>query len=127
MGNGTSIGRVRGLGSSHSGAHHMLMQRFSAIGIMLLSAFLIVSFVLLPDLSYGTVSDWIAKPLPATAVALLLIGSFWHARIGMQVVVEDYVQDSGLRYGTMLAIDFATILGTGYGLFSILRIALGGA
>ena len=51
MGNGTSIGRVRGLGSAHSGAHHWLLQRFTAVGNLLLSMWLVVSLILLPDLT----------------------------------------------------------------------------
>ena len=55
MGNGTSIGKVRGLGAAHQGAHHWLVQRFTAIGNLILSVWLIGSFLWLPDFSYDTV------------------------------------------------------------------------
>ena len=71
MGNGTSIGRVRGLGPSHQGAHHWLLQRFTAVGNLLLVLWFVVSLILLPDLGYGSVSQWLAKPLPATASTAL--------------------------------------------------------
>ena len=90
MGNGTSIGRVRGLGSAHSGSHHWLLQRFTAIGNLVLTIWLAVSLVCLPNYTFITVHDWIVHPLPATAMALLLFSVFWHARLGLQVVIEDY-------------------------------------
>jgi succinate dehydrogenase / fumarate reductase membrane anchor subunit len=127
MGNGTSIGRVRGLGSAHSGVHHWLLQRFTAIGNLLLMVWLIVSILLLPDMSYGTVREYIAAPVPATAMALLIISTFWHARLGLQVVIEDYVHDHGNRFAATAALNLAAFAGAAFGLFCIARLALGGA
>ena len=127
MGNGTSIGKVRGLGSAHSGSHHWLLQRFTAIGNLFLCGFLAVSFVLLPDLGFTTVKAWISGPVPATAMALLVISAFWHARLGVQVVVEDYVHDAGSKFAAMTALNLVAFGGTAFGLFSIVRVALGGA
>ena len=127
MGNGTSLGRVRGLGSAHSGSHHWLLQRFTAIGNLILMVWLLVSFILLPDLSYDTVSAWIAKPVPATAMALLIISVFWHAKLGLQVVIEDYVHEHGNKFATLTALNLAAFGGAAFGLFCIIRLALGGA
>lgn len=127
MGNGTSIGRVRGLGSAHSGAHHWLVARYTAIGNLLLGIWFVASLILLPDLDYGTVSSWIAKPLPATAMALLIVSTFWHARLGMQVVIEDYVHEEGSKFAALVALNLAAIAGAAFGLFCIVRLALGGA
>lgn len=127
MGNGTSIGRVRGLGSAHSGAHHWLMQRFTAIGNLLLMAWFIISVVLLPDLNYATAHEWLSAPLPATAMALLVISTFWHARLGLQVVIEDYVHDHGNKFAVMAALNLAVFAGVAFALFCIARLALGGA
>ncbi len=127
MGNGTSIGRVRGLGSAHSGVHHWLLQRFTAIGNLLLMVWLIASILLLPDLGYGTVSEYISAPVPATAMALLIISTFWHARLGLQVMIEDYVHDHGNKFAVIAALNLATFAGAAFGLFCIARLALGGA
>lgn len=127
MGNGTSIGRVRGLGSAHNGAHHWLLQRYTAIGNLLLGIWFIASLILLPDLDYGTVSAWISRPLPATAMALLIVSTFWHARLGMQVVIEDYVHEEGSKFAALVALNLAAIAGAVFGLFCIIRLALGGA
>lgn len=127
MGNGTSIGKVRGLGSAHEGAHHWLLQRFTAIGNLVLMLWLVTSFVLLPDLGYATVSKWIAQPIPATAMVLLVVSLFWHARLGLQVLVEDYVHNSGTKFGVIALLNLATIGGGAFAVFSVVRLALGGA
>ena len=127
MGNGTSIGRVRGLGSAHEGAHHWLVQRFTAIGNLVLMLFLVISLALLPSYDYATMTGWASQTLPATALALLVISVFWHARLGLQVLIEDYVQDTGTKFGTLVLLNLATIGGAAFGIVSIARLALGGA
>ncbi len=109
MANGTPIGRVRGLGSAHEGAHHW------------------ISLALLPNYSFGTVTAWAGQTLPATALALLIVSVFWHARLGLQVLIEDYVHDAGTKFGVLALLNLATIGGGVFGLVSIARIALGGA
>lgn len=127
MGNGTSLGRVRGLGSAKQGAHHWLVQRFTAIGNLLLVLWLAVSLLLLPNFSYVTVTGWIARPVPASAMALLIISTFWHARLGMQVALEDYVHENANKFACIAALNFAAFAGAAFGLFCVIRLALGGA
>lgn len=127
MGNGTSIGKVRGLGSAHHGAHHWLLQRFTAIGNLVLMLWLITSFIILPDLSHATVSEYLSQPLAATAMALLIVSVFWHARLGLQVLVEDYVHQAGTKFAAIAALNLATLGGAGFGLFCVARLALVGA
>jgi len=127
MGNGTSIGRVRGLGAAGAGPHHWLMQRFTAVGNLVTMLFLLVSLALLPDYSFVTVSQWLANPLPAVAMALLIISVFWNARLGLQVLIEDYLHDHGSKFGAILALNLAVFAGAAFGLFCIARLALSGA
>lgn len=127
MGNGTSIGRVRGLGSAHSGAHHWLVQRFTAIGNLVLGLWLIISLVQLPDLEFKTVREWIAGGIPATAMALLVISVFWHVRLGLQVLIEDYVHEHANKFACMALLNLSVFAGAAFGLFSIVRLALGAA
>ncbi|NNC60387.1 MAG: succinate dehydrogenase, hydrophobic membrane anchor protein [Erythrobacter sp.] len=124
MGNGTSIGRVRGLGSAREGAHHWLLQRFTAIGNLVLMLWLITSFALLPDLTYPTVREWLAQPLSAAAMALLLVSVFWHARLGLQVLIEDYVHEAGSKFALVVLLNLAAIAGAVFGVFCVIRIAL---
>ena len=124
---GTPVGRVRGLGAGHHGTHDWLAMRYTSVGSLLLCAFLLVSFVLLPDLSYTTVRDWIADPIPATAIALLVITVFWHARLGLQVLIEDYVHVPGNRFAALLVVNLAAFAGAAFGLLCLIRIGLGSA
>jgi succinate dehydrogenase / fumarate reductase, membrane anchor subunit len=125
MGEGTSIGRVRGLGSAHNGSHHWLVQRFTAIGNLLLVLWFIASLLMLPNLGYPTVREWIARPVPATGMALLIITTFWHARLGMQVLIEDYVHTPGNKFAVFALLNLVTFGGAAFGLFCVIRLALG--
>jgi succinate dehydrogenase / fumarate reductase membrane anchor subunit len=125
MGNGTNIGRVRALGSAHSGSHHWLQQRFTAIGNLALGLFLLLSLAGLGDYAFAAVKAWAAKPLTATALGLFVISTFWHARLGLQVLVEDYVHEHANKFAVMALLNFAAFAGGGFGLLCVIRIALG--
>ena len=127
MGNGTSIGRVRGLGSAHEGAHHWLLQRFTAIGNLVLVLFLLVSFLLLPAYDYGTVTGWLSSPIAAAALILLIVSTFWHARLGLQVLIEDYIHEGGSRFALIALINLVAVAGAVFGIFCIASIAFAGA
>ena len=127
MGNGTSIGRVRGLGAAHSGAHHWLAIRYTAIGSLVLTVWFLVSLLLLPSFSYDAVRDWIVRPVPATAMALLVLVNVWHARQGLQVVIEDYVHEHANKFAVITALNLIAFASAAFGLFCVVRLALGGA
>ncbi|MBV7260081.1 succinate dehydrogenase, hydrophobic membrane anchor protein [Erythrobacter crassostreae] len=126
MGNGTSIGKVRGLGSSHDGAHHWLSHRFTAITNLVLMSWLIVSFVTMSDFSHATVSAWVSMPVTAVAMILLIFSLFAHARMGLTVLIEDYVQNSGSKFAALTALNIAAIGGGAFAIFSVASLALGG-
>jgi len=123
MGQGTALGRVRALGSAHHGSHHWLLQRFTAAGNLLTVLFLAVSLVALPDLSYATVRAWLAQPLPALAIALMIVSVFWHARLGLQVMLEDYVHGAN-RFAAILLLNLAAFAGAAFGLLCLVRIEI---
>jgi succinate dehydrogenase / fumarate reductase, membrane anchor subunit len=127
MGNGTSIGRVRGLGSAQHGSHHWLAQRITAVGNLVLIPFLLISLALLPDHDYETVRAWVARPLPATMLVLIMVNTFYHARLGVQVMLEDYVHEDGNKFAVMALLNLLPVAGAVFGIVSVLRIALGGA
>jgi succinate dehydrogenase / fumarate reductase, membrane anchor subunit len=124
MGNGTRIGRVRGLGSAHHGAHHWLMQRFTAVGNLVGVGFLVISFALMPSYSYAAMSGWAGQPLVALVLAVMVVSVFWHARMGLQVVIEDYVPSAASRFGWFAALNIAVFAGAGFALICIARLAL---
>lgn len=126
MGNGTSIGRVRGLGPAHHGAHHWLVQRFTAIGNLVLMSWLLVSLMMLGDYGHTNVVKWLSHPLNATAMILLVFSLFWHARLGLQVLIEDYIHDAGSKFGILAALNLATIGGGAFGILSVATLVFGG-
>ena len=126
MGNGTSIGRVRGLGAAHHGPHHWLVQRFTAIGNVVLMSWLLVSLALLGDYGHANVVKWLSQPVSATAMILLVFSLFWHARLGLQVLIEDYIHDAGSKFAAISALNLATIGGGAFGIFSVATLAFGG-
>jgi len=127
MGNGTSIGKVRGLGSSHHGAHHWLTARTTAIGNLILMIWLLVSFLLLPNFNHGTVAGWLAQPIAAVPMILLIISLFWHAKLGLQVLTEDYVHDAGTKFGVLSLLNLLAFGAGGFAVFSVASLALTGA
>jgi len=124
MGNGTSIGRVRGLGSSKHGAGHWLVQRYTAIGNLILIPWLLISLALLPGYDFPTVHDWAARPLTATLLALICINTFYHARLGVQVFMEDYVHEEGNAFAVKTLLNIVPLAASVFGIICVLRIAL---
>ena len=126
MGNGTSIGQVRGHGSAHEGAHHWIVQRYTALGNLTLIAWLVTSLMMQSDFSYAAMAKWLAHPVSATAMILLVVSTFWHARLGLQVLIEDYVPNALNRFLVLSFLNMAVFGGGGLAILSVLKIALGG-
>lgn len=125
MGTGTGIGRVRGLGSAKHGALHWWHQRLTAAGNLLLVTWFVVSLFRLPDFEHKTVVDWVHSPLTAVPLLLLVLSVFWHLRIGLQVLIEDYLHDAS-RVAAIIALNFYTVGCAALAIFSILKIAFVG-
>jgi succinate dehydrogenase / fumarate reductase membrane anchor subunit len=123
MGQGTALGRVRGLGSAHHGSHHWLLQRFTAAGNLLTVGYLVFSLVLLGDFSYESVHLWLAQPLPLLAIALMIVSVFWHARLGLQVLFEDYLHGAA-RFAAILLVNLVTFAGAAAGLLFLVQIMM---
>lgn len=125
MGRGTEIGRVRGLGSAKAGAHHWWIQRLTAGGNLLLMLWFLVSLLRLPAYDYATVATWLSSPLAAVPMILLVVSVFWHFRLGLQVVIEDYQHDE-TRVVALILLNFYAIAMAAFAIFSILKIAFTG-
>jgi succinate dehydrogenase / fumarate reductase membrane anchor subunit len=125
MGNGTSVGRVRGLGSAKHGAHHWWHQRLTAGSNLLLLLWLFFSLTQLPAFDFASVTAWLSSAWAAVPMALLVGSTLYHARLGLQVVIEDYQHDE-TRVVLLVLLNLLAALGAGLALFSILRIALTG-
>ena len=127
MGDGTSIGKVRGLGASHSGSHHWLLQRFTAIGNLFLLIWLLTTLLMLPNFNFTTMHEWAVRPLTSIGLGLLIVSTFWHAKLGVQLMLEDYVHEAGNKFACVVALNLAVIAGAGFGLLCILRLLMAAA
>lgn len=117
------LGKVLGLGSAKEGANHWWSQRVTAVGLLLLGPWLLISLLILGDLSYGSVIAWIAAPINTVLLSLLVLTMSYHAQLGLQVVIEDYVPRKGTRMLSMLVINFVLLVLAVLGVFAVLRIA----
>jgi succinate dehydrogenase / fumarate reductase membrane anchor subunit len=126
MGDGTSIGRVRGLGAAKEGAHHWWHQRLTAGGNLLLVLWFILSIARLPGYDRATLTAWIASSWVAIPLILLVASVFYHFRLGLQVCIEDYSHGPG-RIAWIVLLNAFTIVAAGVAIFSILSIAFTGA
>jgi succinate dehydrogenase / fumarate reductase membrane anchor subunit len=121
----SSLKKVRGLGSAKAGVHHWWLQRVTAAGNLLLMLWFLASLLLLPNLAYSSVVAWIGQPLVAVPLLLLIVSVFWHARLGVQVLIEDYLHAEGTKLLAILALNLF-ILGAGaISAFAVLKIAFG--
>ena len=121
----TPLKVARRLGSSKTGVHHWWLQRVTAVGTFALALWFVASLILLPNLDHSSVVAWVGQPLVAVPLLLLSVSVFWHARLGVQVIIEDYVHGEGLKLLAIVALNFF-ILGVGaIPFFSIARIAFG--
>ena len=126
MRGGTELARVRGLGSAKEGAQHWWRQRVTAFGNLFLILWLIASLLRLPDLGYATVHGWLQSPIVAVPMVLIVANTFWHMKMGLQVVIEDYQHDEA-RIVALALLHIWTFGAGGLALFSILKVALSGA
>jgi len=120
------LGAVLGLGAAKEGAKHWWSQRVTAIGLVLLGVWFIVSFARLGSLEYGAVTAWIANPCNATLLSLFVATLTYHSQLGVQIVIEDYVQGALKTIAIVLSNFFHIVLGS-LGVVSVLRIAFEGA
>ena len=125
MGNGTQIGRVRGLGSAKEGAHHWLRHRLTALSNLLLMSWFLIAIAMLPAYDYMTVVKWLASGWVAVPLILLIVSVFTHFRLGLQVVIEDY-QHNESRIALLLLLNLFTVTAAAIAIYSILRIAFTG-
>jgi succinate dehydrogenase / fumarate reductase membrane anchor subunit len=119
----TPLARVLGYGSAKSGAHHWWIERVTAVALVPLGIWLVLSLLWLPDHGHATVSRWIGSGANPTLLLLTLLSMTWHSRLGVQVVVEDYVHGAALKGVTLMLIAFAHIALAVAGSIAVLKLA----
>ncbi|TYT23650.1 succinate dehydrogenase, hydrophobic membrane anchor protein [Luteimonas viscosa] len=119
----TPLERARGIGSGKSGTHHFWVQRLTAIILVPLVVWFILVLLSLVGADLETARATIARPWNAILFAIFLVAMFWHARLGLQVVIEDYVHTRALELALQLFVAFLCGLGAIASLYAIARIA----
>jgi len=106
----SALHSARGLGSAKSGTHHWWMQRVSALALVPLTLWLAFSLARLGGMGYENAVDWVRSPVNAVLLLSVLGATFYHAKLGLQVVIEDYVHGEGIKIAALIAVNFLTLL-----------------
>jgi succinate dehydrogenase / fumarate reductase membrane anchor subunit len=109
-------------GADHEATHHWWQQRLTAGANLALMLWFVISLALLPAFDYATVTVWLASPWAAVPMLLLVITTFHHFRLGLQVVIEDYQHDE-TRVVLLVLLTYLTIAAGALAVFSILKVA----
>ncbi|MGC6412097.1 MAG: succinate dehydrogenase, hydrophobic membrane anchor protein [Candidatus Puniceispirillaceae bacterium] len=120
----TPLARARGLGSAKSGLHHWWHQRLTAAAMVVLIAYAIWLVASLSGADYAAAVGLISQPWHASMLLLLVLTGFYHAALGLQVVIEDYIGNEKARMFTILLVKAGLMVLAVMAVFSTLRIAL---
>ena len=121
----TPLKNALGLGSARQGAHHFIAQRVTALALVFLGAWFVWTVLSLLHLDYAGAHALVARPLNAVLLLAFVVTVFWHAQLGLQVVIEDYVHARGSQLALQIAVKFLCFLGAAASVLAILKIALG--
>jgi succinate dehydrogenase / fumarate reductase membrane anchor subunit len=118
------LGRARGLGSAKAGAAHWWAQRLTALALLPLTLWFLCAAVRMLGATRDDVVSWMAGPLPLVLMIALVIATFHHLQLGLQVVIEDYVENHALRVGAVLLVKGLALLLALACIVSALRLGL---
>ena len=121
----TPLKNARGLGSARHGTHHFVIQRITAIALLVLVIYFVALLISLLGADYATARAAVAEPVNAILLSTFLIAMFWHGQLGMQVVIEDYVHPPGKAMVFQVVVIFVCVLAAVASIFAVVRIALG--
>jgi succinate dehydrogenase / fumarate reductase membrane anchor subunit len=119
------VGRAIGLGSAKEGVEHWWLQRVTAVALVPLTLWFVIAVVRLSSADIDGVRDWVGRPLPAILLVLLLIATFWHASLGLLVVIEDYVHADLAKLGLLIVVRLACFALAVAGIIAVLGMAFG--
>lgn len=117
--------RARGLGSAQSGVGHWWTQRITAAGLIFLGIWFVIFVLGLLHADFATAKAAVAKPWNALLLIAFSLSTFWHAVLGLQVVIEDYVHTRWMEVTSLVLIKFVAVLGALASVLAVLRVALG--
>ncbi|MEQ1620374.1 MAG: succinate dehydrogenase, hydrophobic membrane anchor protein [Methylococcales bacterium] len=118
------LAKARGLGSAKSGTHHWWLQRVTAVALVPLSYWLIVFLDLSFKATYQQLVAWLASPINTVALIIWVLMVFYHAALGLQVVIEDYIAAGGLKIATIWLVNLTLLMLAVTALLGVFRISL---
>ena len=121
----TPLGRARGLGSAKEGMHHWWAQRLTAIALIPLCLWFIYSIVYMTGMQHDIVVDWIKSPVVTVLLLLFIFSLFYHAQLGMQVVIEDYIDCEVLKISSIILNKFVMLFAGLASIVAVLKVFLG--
>jgi succinate dehydrogenase / fumarate reductase membrane anchor subunit len=121
----TPLGRVRGYGSAKSGTEHFIHQRLTAIANIPLTIGAILIVISLIGHNHAAVVQILGSPLVAIVMLLFIISTLYHMKIGMQVIIEDYVHDEGAKYALLILNMFFAIVVGFSSVYALLKLSFG--
>lgn len=122
----TPLNEVRGLGSAKEGTHHWWVQRLTAVALVPLLLWFVVSLVSLVGEGYEAVVLWMGSPLVAVLWVCLIVALFHHAQLGVQVVLEDYVHSEWLKFLSIILLKLSALLLGLASVVAVLKVSFGG-
>jgi len=122
----TPLSRAKGLGSAKEGVHHWWAQRVTAVVLVPMALWTVFSVAGLVGAGYTEVQAWLASPVNAVLLLIFLMAMFHHLHLGLQVVIEDYVPEEGVKLASLIAMRFAVLFLAVLSVLSVLRVALRG-
>jgi len=120
------LSRARGAGSAHEGTHHWWHQRITAVTNLFLMLWLVWSVNHMPGWSYAEFTGWLARPCNAILMILSVISVFYHAALGAQIIMEDYIHNEACKIVKLVGMKLFFIAAGVACIFSVLKISLGG-
>ena len=121
----TPLAGARGFGSAKQGTSHFWAQRVTAVALIPLCVWFVFSMLALDGSRYEDVRAWVAQPATALLFGAFVASLFYHAQLGLQVVIEDYVHTPWLKVSSLVLLKLLSILLAAAAVFSLLRIAVG--
>jgi succinate dehydrogenase / fumarate reductase membrane anchor subunit len=119
------LGRAIGLGSAKEGVEHWWAQRITALALVPLTVWFVVEVIGLAGADRAVFVDWVRNPMSAVLLVLLLVATFYHGALGLQVVIEDYVENEAVRLGSLIVMRLLAIVFAARGILAVLKLSLG--
>lgn len=121
----SQLSRVRGLGASHEGAHHFWVQRITGIALVPLVIWFVLSASSVVGADLSTFKAWVGTHYNPVLLVMLIVAMFYHAQLGLQVVIEDYVHGEGVKIASLILVRFAIYLIGACAVFAVIRLTFG--